>query len=326
MIAALALVLILTRPSGESGTGRESGKGGELFLQGASSKGPDPFTDSTAKDSSLPSATPTASPSPGPSDGQTGGQTGGPNTVRSVRGSAPGLYGGRRDEASCDVEKQIDYLTSDRAKARAFAGVAGINEGRIPAYLRGLTPVQLRADTRVTNHGYQNGRATAFQAVLQAGTAVLVDDRGMPRVRCACGNPLTPPVAIKGTVHERGEAWPGYKASNLVVVVPAPRAMESFVLFDPDTGGWFARPAGDTGSADRPAPRPTDGPYAPPPGEGGTPTGPGPDASPEPPGQETPTAPGPDESPPRSGTEQPGPTEPPPDESPAPEPPVPSGS
>ncbi|GHF01088.1 hypothetical protein GCM10018785_74850 [Streptomyces longispororuber] len=63
----------------------------------------------------------------------------------------------------------------------------------MPAYLRGLTPVVPRADTRVTGHGCRDGRATGHQAVLQARTAVLVDDRGLPRVRCACGNPLLPP-------------------------------------------------------------------------------------------------------------------------------------
>ncbi|PZT71125.1 hypothetical protein DN402_02310 [Streptomyces sp. SW4] len=49
----------------------------------------------------------------------------------------------------------------------------------------------LRADTRVTGHGLRGGRPVGGQAVLQAGTAVLVDDRGVPRVRCAGGNPLT---------------------------------------------------------------------------------------------------------------------------------------
>ena len=48
----------------------------------------------------------------------------------------------------------------------------------------------------VTNYGYSNGVATPRQAVLQAGTGVLVDSTGQPVVRCACGNPLTAPAAI----------------------------------------------------------------------------------------------------------------------------------
>ncbi|MCZ0997978.1 hypothetical protein O1M63_07095 [Streptomyces mirabilis] len=112
-----------------------------------------------------------------------------------MSGDAPGLYGGTRNVASCDVEKQITALRADPSKNAAFASVLGIQPSAVPGYLRTLTPVQLRADTRVTNHGYRNGSATTYQAVLQAGTAVLVDDRGVPRVRCACGNPLTPPAA-----------------------------------------------------------------------------------------------------------------------------------
>lgn len=114
-----------------------------------------------------------------------------------------------------------------------------------PAYLRELTPLQLRADTRVTNHGYRGGRATAFQSVLQAATAVLVDDRGLPRVRCACGNPLTRPVEQRGGATTVGRAWPGYQPSRTVVVAPASEPVRKFVVRDPDTGEWFTRTGGD---------------------------------------------------------------------------------
>jgi hypothetical protein len=40
--------------------------------------------------------------------------------------------------------------------------------------------VILQRDTRVTNHGFRNGRATPTQSILQAGTAVLVDEYGVP--------------------------------------------------------------------------------------------------------------------------------------------------
>lgn len=40
------------------------------------------------------------------------------------------------------------------------------------AYFDELTPMVLTSDTRVTNHGYHDGRPTPHQAVLQAGTAV----------------------------------------------------------------------------------------------------------------------------------------------------------
>jgi hypothetical protein len=232
----VVLAVVLSR----SGDG--SGSGGELFAQSADKTGPDPFTESTAKDSSAPPATLSASPATGSASA---------NVVRRVDGAAAGLYGGTRNVSSCDVEKQIKALGADPAKNRAFASVEGIAPSRVPAYLRSLTPVQLRLDTRVTNHGYRNGAATTYQAVLQTGTAVLVDGRGVPRVRCACGNPLTLPTALTSTPKLRGDSWPSYRSSNMITVTPAPRTIDVFVLYDVDHGGWIARHRGDTGHHDR---------------------------------------------------------------------------
>ncbi|MFF8929636.1 DUF6777 domain-containing protein [Streptomyces longwoodensis] len=240
VVAAVAVALVL----GRSGGG--SGGGGEVFLQAAGKTGPDPFTESTAEDNSAPpvSVPPTAATAP-------------TNQVRGVDGGSAGLYGGTRHLSSCDVEKQIRSLGADATKNEAFASVAGVTPSGVPAYLRGLTPVQLRMDTRVTNHGYRDGAATSYQAVLQAGTAVLVDARGLPRVRCACGNPLTPPVPQSTTPRPTGDSWPSYSPANVVVVTPAPRVVDVFVLYDPEHHGWIARPRGDTGRHDRPAPPPT---------------------------------------------------------------------
>jgi hypothetical protein len=183
-----------------------------------------------------------------------------------VHGDAPGLYGGTRNVASCDVEKQITVLKAAPSKNAAFASVLGIQPSAVPGYLRTLTPVQLRADTRVTNHGYRNGSATSYQAVLQAGTAVLVDDRGVPRVRCACGNPMTPPAAQQTDPKPVGESWSGYRPSHVVVVAPAPRPVKKFVVAGPEKGDWFTRDQGDhRGEHDRkttPPPPPT-GPSTP---------------------------------------------------------------
>lgn len=239
LVAAVVLAVVLTRPDGAHEAG------GEVFLEAAGSTGRDPFTGSTAR-SSAGDATPTTVPSPVASASRNR-----PNATQGVDGSAPGLYGGTRKVAACDVEKQITALADEPAKNKAFASVEGIAPSGVPAYLRALTPARLRLDTRVTNHGYENGSATSYQAVLQAGTAVLIDDRGVPRVRCACGNPLLPPVALKGTPQQRGEAWPGYRAGDVVVVEPAARPVNVFVMFDPRTEGWFERDAGDTGGGDK---------------------------------------------------------------------------
>ncbi|GAA3900986.1 hypothetical protein GCM10023084_61810 [Streptomyces lacrimifluminis] len=247
VVAAVALIVVLTRSGGS--TDQASG---EVFLQAADTSGPDPFTESTAKDSSAPPATtPTATLS----------GTATSNAVRGVDGGAPGLYGGTRKVASCDVEKQIRVLGAAPAKNGAFASVLGLQPAGVPAYLRSLTPVQLRMDTRVTNHGYRDAAATSYQAVLQTGTAVLVDDRGRPRVRCACGNPLTDPVRQQSAPRTKGDAWPSYRSSNVVVVAPATTVINIFVVYDPERGDWFHRHHGDTGGHDKktdpPVGRPT---------------------------------------------------------------------
>ncbi|MGW3941558.1 DUF6777 domain-containing protein [Streptomyces phaeochromogenes] len=245
IVVAVTLVVVFTRSDG----GTSGAGGGEVFLQAAGKSGPDPFTESTAEKSSAPPVTPS------PTETAESG-----NVTRGVEGSAPGLYGGTQKVASCDVEKQISALQKTPAKNKAFASVLGLQPSGVPAYLRSLTPVQLRMDTRVTNHGYRDGKATSYQAVLQTGTAVLVDDRGVPRVRCACGNPLTPPVALKSTPKQTGDSWPSYRASNVVVVAPATQVINIFVIYDPDSGDWFKRHKGDTGDKDQKTDPPTDRP------------------------------------------------------------------
>ncbi|MFJ5263158.1 DUF6777 domain-containing protein [Streptomyces sp. NPDC088387] len=243
VVAVVVVAVVLTRPDDSSSTA--SGKDGEIFLQAAGKSGPDPFTESTATDSSAPPVTPSPETASAPA-----------NAVRGVQGGAAGLYGGTRNVAACNVEQQIGFLQQDPAKNRAFAAVQGVEPGRVPGYLRSLTPVQLRLDTRVTNHGYRDGSATRYQAVLQSGTAVLVDDRGVPRVRCACGNPLTDPVAQQGTPERTGDSWPSYRTDNVVVVTPAPTVINVFVLYDPDHREWVARHQGDTGDRDKKTDRP----------------------------------------------------------------------
>ncbi|MCQ4212098.1 DUF6777 domain-containing protein, partial [Streptomyces longispororuber] len=226
----ISAALLLAGCSGDGGGSAADGKG-ELFLQPVAAQGPDPFTDSTATSDASPAPV-TRTPQPSP--------TGTPTAqgVREISGATPGLYGGTHAVGSCDVEQQIRFLTADRAKAGAFAEASGTSRADIPAYLRGLTSVVLRGDTRVTNHGYRDGHATTFQSVLQAGTAVLVDERGMPRVRCACGNPLKPPVALRGTPNHQGQAWSGYRPTQVVVVTPAPKIIQNITIINIVNNTW----------------------------------------------------------------------------------------
>ncbi|MEU2390830.1 DUF6777 domain-containing protein [Streptomyces sp. NPDC007369] len=229
---AVVLAVVLTRPAGGPA------QAGEVILQPTSTSGPDPFTPSTAN-------TTTALPAAAPVDTPTEA-----HAIRSVSGAEPGLYGGTRNSSPCDVERQIRYVTADTGKNSAFASSLKVQPSAVPGYLRSLTPVQLRSDTRVTNHSYRDGGSTGYQAVLQAGTAVLVDGHGEPKVRCACGNPLARAVAQKGTPKQTGTSWSGYQPQNVVVVNRAPTVIKTFVIFDARHGSWVKRHSGDHGRHD----------------------------------------------------------------------------
>lgn len=208
----------------------------QVVLQPVSDAGPDPFTDSVAAWAAAPSG---AAGSPTVTVSVSAGTGAG----LSVEGGQAGLYGGSAGTESCDVSKLEGLLAADPAKSRSWAGVEGIAPEAIGPYLRTLTPVVLRADTRVTNHGFSNGTATAFQSVLQAGTAVLVDAHGVPRVRCACGNPLLPP-ALTAKPGYRGAPWPSFHSQTVVAVLPAASPLPHLVVVDPSSGASFAKPVG----------------------------------------------------------------------------------
>jgi hypothetical protein len=228
--------------------GDEKASAQEVVLEPVGVEVPDPFTSSVATgETALTTTTTTAPSTTGGATTTTapdGGAAGG-----AVKGSAPGLYGGTRDAASCDPEKMIAFLTDTPAKAKAWAGVQGIAVKDIPTFVRSLTPVVLRRDTRVLNHGYRDGKATPRAAVLQAGTAVLVDANGVPRVKCGCGNPLGVAPPLTTSTRYTGKRWAGFSPAN-VVVVKADVTVKVFVLVDLTTGQPFSRPAGSAGDDD----------------------------------------------------------------------------
>ncbi|MET9802512.1 DUF6777 domain-containing protein [Streptomyces sp. NPDC006368] len=211
----------------------------EVLLQSAAAQGPDPFTPSTVKPS--PDA-------PGPSSSAAPGTT---PVTGVVSGAAPGLYAGTRSVASCDVERQVRLLTGDGRKAAAFALAAGVSQTRLAPWLRGLTPVVLRSDTRVTGHGYRDDSAAEFQAVLQAGTAVLVDEYGAPRVRCASGSPLRSPLTVEEAVVHKGHPWPGFDPGRVVTVNATQHTLESLLVVSVVSNTLIERRTGTDGEADR---------------------------------------------------------------------------
>ncbi|WP_308215994.1 DUF6777 domain-containing protein [Pseudonocardia humida] len=171
--------------------------------------------------------------------------------LAAVTGDTPGLYGGTRTNA-CDAQAIRTHLEADPAKAGAWASALGLAPAAIGPLLASLTPVTLRTDTAVTNHGFEDGRPTPFQSVLQAGTAVLVDPLGLPRVRCYCGNPLAEPDR-RSAVRYTDPAWNGFAEDAVTVITRAPAQVRDFVVVAPGTNEVVTRPRGTSGEQDRPA-------------------------------------------------------------------------
>lgn len=216
-------------------------EGGEVFLLAANEPGPDPFSP-TSFSSQIPAEIAPTPTETAPPEGIAGGGTG---AVTATSGSTPGLFGGTRDDASCNAQAQADFLLQNPNLAEGWVKALSKDNVTLPdgtplsldnfaTYLRTLTPALLTADTRVTNHGYRNGDAYGFQAVLQKGTAVLVDQHGTPRARCSCGNPLAEPIPTKTTPKYTGNVWPGFDPNAVTVVQPSTDPIVIFVFVDPN--------------------------------------------------------------------------------------------
>lgn len=214
-------------------------------LEGMEDPGADPFTPNVAILAGGGSRTTgtggaaTTAPTVAPSSGQ-----------RTYTGGQAGLYGGTLSLGSCDKAKLVAFLDQNPDKKAAWARVQGISTAEVGRYIDGLTSVVLRTDTWVTNHGFANGQPTSFSAVLQAGTAVMVDRYGVPRVKCYCGNPLTPPT-VYATPTYQGTRWSWFSPSTTVVIKQNVTVVVDFTLLTPD-GQPFTRPAGSNGGQDTP--------------------------------------------------------------------------
>jgi hypothetical protein len=181
-----------------------------------------------------------------------------------VAGNEPGLYGGTRDVAACDAEQLTTFLEANPDKAAAWAGVQGIEPSEIREFVAGLTPVTLTRDTRVTNHGFVDGRAAPHQSVLEAGHAVFVDEFGVPRAKCSCGNPLAPPEPLTTAPTYVGDPWPGFDPTTIIVIIATVPVDGGFVVVDTDTGELITVPIGRSTTAEPPANPPVEPPAEPP--------------------------------------------------------------
>jgi hypothetical protein len=242
VVALLAVAGLLTACGGSSPhvtTAQNAGVRGasEVTAEPVSSTGKNPFMPTVGTDHS-------GVQPPSAAASSNGG-------VATYSGGLPGLYGGTRNIATCDAEKMISYPERNQDKATAWAATLGIQPSQIRDYISGLTPVILRTDTRVTNHGFINGYADPIQSVLQAGTAVFVNKYGEPVVKCYCGNPLTPPIAYSAPVYS-GPIWTGFESSSITIIERSITIIKVFTLYDPSNGKYFTHPAGSDFSHDGP--------------------------------------------------------------------------
>jgi hypothetical protein len=166
-----------------------------------------------------------------------------------MAGDDAGLFGGMRGTTGCDADGLAGQLTDDEDKAAAFAEVQGIDAGELADYIGALTAVILRYDVRLADHGFVDAEARRFEAVLEKGTAVLVDSGGVPRVRCASGSPLVAGRAVGSSETFRGERWDGFDETQ-IVVVNGVDVGEAFVLIDNGDEDVFLRPVGTVGDDD----------------------------------------------------------------------------
>jgi serine/threonine protein kinase len=177
--------------------------------------------------------------------------------VATTTGSTEQLYRATRGVGDCDRAGLADYLAGRPAQRAAWVAALGADPSMRttdPAQ-QGLTtvmtPVLLRADTLVVDHRYVDGAAQPFDAVLQAGTAVLVDEYGVPRVRCISGSPLivpgSPAVPEPALI---GTSWPGFERGAVLRVQAADAPVAQFGLIDTVGAGGFRRPAGSAGEQD----------------------------------------------------------------------------
>ena len=234
MVALIVVLGMLVAALGGVIVAREMSAPAEVALEPVATAGANPFMDSVGTD--VPDVRPVA------------------NTGGRHSGTTPGLYGGTGDDSSCDRSQLTRYLSAHPDRAAGWASVLGLRDGSsstISSYVDGLTSVVLRSDTYVTNHGWSDGSVTSWSAVLQAGTAVLVDPYGNPVTRCFCGNPLTAPQSFT-TVAYVGPRWSSFTSNSVTIVNHQTTTVtNNYTIIDVHTGRGHDRPRGTDGERDR---------------------------------------------------------------------------
>lgn len=163
-----------------------------------------------------------------------------PGTIIGLSGDTPGLFASPVGSAACDIDQLLSLLATDPERANAFASALQIDPGNLDRYVSGLTAVFTRIDLRVTSYGYLGQAAQPFQAVLEAGTAVMVNDRGVPSVRCVSSSPLGAATAVSAEPAYTEPAWGSFDPSGLITITAAPSPISTIDVLDPTSGNLRA--------------------------------------------------------------------------------------
>lgn len=217
-----------------------------VVLLGPDERGGEPFGPSLVVDGGI---TPTATLDPA--------------ARRNPVGDQDGLYFDAMSTSSCNRRALDALLKNNHDLAGAWGSALGTTGADAPAYLATLTPVRLRADTRVTAFSYADGEARPYRAILQAGTAVLIDNRGLPTVDCANSSPLAAPTSLTDP-HYAGTAGAGFDPTGVIEIHPAGTVVREFGLVNSGGTAPFRRQPGNDGTHDVPQLPITgrlDGPY-----------------------------------------------------------------
>lgn len=227
MAVALGVVgaLVLRSTMSDGNTARSSNvpetSPGTVQLEPVTYRSPEPFTQSVVNDDAVLTSFSVSGRSR-------------PSGSSVVQGDASQLYASRQSRPVCDLVRLVRLLTADPAVASAWAEAAGVRPDAVASTVLSLAPVVLTRDTAVTNHVYGSAGARSYQAVLQAGTPVLIDERGTPRTQCSCGNPLLPPRQESDDRIE-GEPWEDFDPDAVVEVQPSDEAIPEIETVDMDT-------------------------------------------------------------------------------------------
>ncbi|MGQ0679382.1 MAG: DUF6777 domain-containing protein [Actinomycetota bacterium] len=232
-----------------------------LYLA-ADEVGPDPFTEPAVFLNDVQPVVVLATPAPSPSPGAS--ESPGFEPVPDTSATPVALKG------DCDPDKLIELLNGAPERRAAWAEVLRVGSDDVEEYVVDLRSAKLSRDARVTMHGFEDSEPTEYQAILEAGSSVLVDQSGDIVVRCQCGNPIEPPRKIKytcegcpedydpppscnGTCFELSERVPPTTTTLIAATTTLPPAVPSTTAPGRSTAATTRRPAAATTTTRPPA-------------------------------------------------------------------------